>query len=75
MFSYIDSAGNATKPFLMPQKDPDYYTSLLYNFNRPVFIKDKVKISANKLSKAAYGEILKVDFDPDVDMDELEVES
>ncbi|MFC2138721.1 hypothetical protein ACFLTE_11150 [Bacteroidota bacterium] len=71
MFSYIDSTGKASKPFLLPQKDPDYYTHLSLNYNRPVFIKDKVKISANKLSKAAYSNIQNVQFDENVDIDAL----
>ena len=71
MFSYIDSLGNASKPFLLPQKDPDHYTYLSLNYNRPVFIKDKVKISAHKLSKAAYSGIQSVSFDPEIDIDAL----
>ena len=70
-FSYMDSTGSASKPFLLPQKDPDYYTTHVLNFNRPVFIKDKVGISADKLSKAAYSDKKDVTFDPEVDIDAL----
>ncbi len=70
-FSYLDSTGTASKPFLLPQKDPDYYDAHVYNFNRPVFIKDKVSVSADKLTKAAYAAKKDVAFDPEVDVDAL----
>lgn len=46
---YIDENGKAGKPFLLPQKDPDYYTYSLFSFNIPELIKDKVKIPAYDL--------------------------
>ncbi len=70
-FSYLDSTGTASKPFLLPQRDPDYYQAHFLNFNRPVFIKDKVTISADRLTKAAYAGKKDVTFDPDVDIDAL----
>lgn len=70
-FSHIDSAGNASKPFVLPQKDPDFYSRYTLNFNRPVFIKDKVGVSINRLVKAAYSKKVEVEFDPDVEIDAL----
>ncbi len=70
-FSYIDDEGNAHKPFLLPQKDPAFYGTFIYNFNRPVFVKGKVEINAKRLTKTAYSKIQKVNFDPDVDIDAL----
>jgi Tol biopolymer transport system component len=70
-FSYMDSTGRASKPFLLPQRDPDYYVTNVLNFNRPVFIKDKVRISADKLAKAAYSVKKDATFDPGVDIDAL----
>jgi hypothetical protein len=67
----VDSAGSVSKPFLLPQKDPDYYDAHVFNFNRPVFIKDKVSVGADKLTKAAYAQKKNVVFDPDVDVDAL----
>lgn len=46
---YIDENGKAGKPFLLPQKDPDYYTYSLFSFNIPELIKDKVEIPAYDL--------------------------
>jgi hypothetical protein len=70
-FSYIDENGKASKPFILPQKDPEYYSSLMLNFNRPVFIKGEVTVSAAKLSEAAFGKAVDVKFDPRVDVDAL----
>jgi hypothetical protein len=70
-FTYIDSNGNASKPFILPQKDPDFYSTYTLNYNRPVFVKGEVKVSANKLSQAAYKKAIDVHFDPSVDVDAL----
>ena len=38
-FSSIDEKGKATKPFLLPQRNPKrYYHRTLYSFNTPDFI-------------------------------------
>ena len=70
-FSYIDKTGNVYNPVLLPQKDPAFYESFIYNYNRPVFIKDKIDIDSYKLTKVAYSQIIKADFDPEVDIDAL----
>lgn len=44
-FAYIDTAGNTYKPFIMPQKNPTAYSTLLQSFNMPVLIKEPVLIS------------------------------
>lgn len=41
---HVDEDGNASKPFLLPQKNPGkYYSSSLYSFNCPDFTSRKVK--------------------------------
>ena len=67
----LDKEGNVYKPVLLPQRDPSFYSTSIYNFNRPVFIKEKVRLSTNKLTKAAYSNIVEVNFDPEVDIDAL----
>jgi len=43
----IDENGRATKPFLLPQKDPmRYYGATLYSFNTPDFTSEKVKFDS-----------------------------
>lgn len=42
-FAQIDENGNASKPFLLPQKNPyEYYHNTLFTFNVPDFTKEKV---------------------------------
>ncbi|MCQ2229199.1 MAG: hypothetical protein MJZ13_05595 [Bacteroidales bacterium] len=51
----IDENGQATKPFLLPQKNPlEYYENTLFSFNTPDFTKKRVSFD----SKTAYKEIL-----------------
>ena len=53
--SCIDENGKATKPFMLPQKNPrHYYERLMYSYNVPDFTKTKVEID----SKAAANAIL-----------------
>jgi hypothetical protein len=51
--SYIDSQGNARKPFLIPQKNPAFYKSFLRAMNVPEFITGPVRISKRKLGNTA----------------------
>lgn len=37
LYGQIDENGNASKPFLLPQKDPDFYHKTLFTFNVPDF--------------------------------------
>jgi hypothetical protein len=52
-FAHIDSAGQPSKPFLLPQKNPDHYDDLLYSFNLPELITGEVKVSPYALRHAA----------------------
>jgi Tol biopolymer transport system component len=48
----IDEKGRATKPFLLPQRNPKkYYGESLYSFNTPDFTKEKVMFDAHAASK------------------------
>lgn len=44
-FSYLDDNGKATKPFVLPQEDPDFYNSFIKNYNIPELIKGEVPVS------------------------------
>lgn len=48
---YIDKNGQVSKPFLLPQRDPDYYLCSLFSFNIPEFVKDKIETSSYDLVK------------------------
>lgn len=49
--TYIDERGQAAKPVLLPQKDPDFYHHLMKSYNIPEFITGKVKVSSRKMGK------------------------
>ena len=53
-FSYIDEAGNAHKPFLLPQRNPrKYYDSRMYAYNIPEFVSGKVKVTGSEIADFA----------------------
>jgi hypothetical protein len=52
-FAHIDSSGKASKPFLLPQKNPDAYDYLLYSFNLPELVAGEVELSPYTLQHAA----------------------
>lgn len=51
--SSIDENGKATKPFLLPQRNPrKFYDELMYSYNVPDFTKTKVEIASRETAKA-----------------------
>ncbi|MDR1102692.1 MAG: hypothetical protein LBL42_02940 [Tannerella sp.] len=51
-FVYINGNGEAAKPFLLPQKEPEtYYQSLLKSYNIPEFITGKVRNRAYRMMR------------------------
>ncbi len=55
-FSYIDTSGNTSKPFVLPQEDPLFYETFLEVFNVPEFTKQPIHVSPRVLAKAAFSE-------------------
>ena len=54
-FASIDATGRATKPFMLPQRNPkEYYRRLMYSYNTPDFTSKMVNIDKD----AAYREIV-----------------
>lgn len=49
---HIDSAGNAGKPFVVPQRDPAFYDSFVKCFNVPEFAIEKVRFTERQLFSA-----------------------
>jgi Tol biopolymer transport system component len=70
-FSHIDSLGNASKPFLLPQKDPTFYDTFIMNYNVPEMIDGPVAVSRWQLTQTAYQDPIQAKFDPTVDVDAL----
>jgi hypothetical protein len=50
-FSFIDEKGNASKAFIMPQKDPEFYDSCVETFSLPELIKSPVKVDYKELGR------------------------
>ena len=50
-FSYIDGNGDAHKPFILPQKDPEFYDSFYRIYNVPELITDPIKIDNKTLGR------------------------
>ena len=49
-FSHFDGKGNFTKPFLLPQEDPEHNMARLNAYNIPEFIKAKEKVDKDKMA-------------------------
>jgi Tol biopolymer transport system component len=48
--AYLKSDGTFTKPFAVPQKDPEYTRKFMYSFNIPEFTVEPVRVSARVLA-------------------------
>jgi hypothetical protein len=70
-FSYFDENGNAHKPFVLPQKDPEFYNTYLKNYNVPELVSERININKWKLTKAVRSKAVDATFDPSVNIDAL----
>jgi dipeptidyl aminopeptidase/acylaminoacyl peptidase len=55
-FAHMDKDGNATKPFELPQADPDYHRQFLRCYNIPEFMLGPVTISPQTFADVLKGE-------------------
>jgi Tol biopolymer transport system component len=51
--SYVSNDGEVHKPFVLPQRDPAYYDSLLETYSVPELITGKIKVRKSLLGRAA----------------------
>jgi hypothetical protein len=51
-FSYFDAAGHAHKPFVLPQRDPDFYESFLKTYNVPELVSQPVPFGPRDFARA-----------------------
>ncbi len=51
--AYIEENGNSCKPFILPQKDPEFYQRFLKSFNVPEFSTIKIYIDPGKIRRTA----------------------
>ena len=53
---HISRDGILSKPFILPQKSPDYYMTDHRNFSRPELIRNRVDLNFRQLSKIIYSD-------------------
>jgi len=51
-FAYMDAGGHASKPFVLPQKDPHFYEYFIKTYNIPELITGTVKSDPKELGRA-----------------------
>uniref|UniRef100_UPI0032165AB2 TolB family protein n=1 Tax=uncultured Draconibacterium sp. TaxID=1573823 RepID=UPI0032165AB2 len=51
--SYINKNGNASKPFVLPQKDPEFYKAFIKTFNIPEFAQAEINFNPETIREAA----------------------
>jgi hypothetical protein len=49
-FAYFDTTGKAHKPFLLPQKNPEFYGTFLKSYNVPELVTSKVLLTPRDFS-------------------------
>jgi len=57
--AHIDAQGHGTKPFELPQADPDYHRQFLKSYNIPEFMRGPVKMTPQQ-----FADVLKTDGEP-----------
>jgi hypothetical protein len=70
---HVDENGRVSKPFLLPQEDPDYYDSVRETFNVPEFVTGPVQTLWQALSRAALdnGSMIRANLDEKVQVDQV----
>lgn len=66
-FCYFDADGNPSKPFVLPQKNPEFYDSFLINYNIPELITGAVEPSPFDLRELILSGAKPVSLDDAVD--------
>lgn len=52
-FSYFDSSGLAHKPFILPQRKPEFYLNYLRSYSLPSLVTSRVELNPRKLTKVS----------------------
>lgn len=50
-FSYFDTLGRAHKPFILPQRNTEFYLNLMKSYNLPELVTSEVELNPRKLLK------------------------
>jgi hypothetical protein len=75
-FCHIDTNGNASKPFVLPQEDPEFYSTDLLVYNVPEFVNAKFTVSQDILAGASRNlkDEIQAGLDPDIEVKETHTE-
>ncbi len=75
-FCHIDTNGNASKPFVLPQEDPEFYSTDLLVYNVPEFVNTKVTVSQDILAGVSENleDEIQAQLDPDIEVKEKDTE-
>lgn len=52
-FAWVDRSGKVHKPFLLPQKDPGYYSWLMKSYNIPELIRGPITVGPREIAEKA----------------------
>lgn len=66
-FSYLDESGKASKPFVLPQENPDFYNTFIKNYNIPELITGEVVVSPQALRDKVLENTIQAKIDLSVD--------
>ncbi len=62
-FAVIDENGETSKPFMLPQKDPDFYDDFMQSFNVPELVKGRIETNGRQMLKIIGSEAKSVTFE------------
>jgi Tol biopolymer transport system component len=62
-FAWIGDNGETTKPFMLPQENPDFYDYCLHSFNVPELVTGKVTADGRKMLRTIGSEAKSVTFE------------
>ena len=71
-FCHVNADGSVENPFVLPQKDPEFYKDYVLNFNRPEFVRSRIDITPRQIRDLiTKNPATPVSFDADVEIDAL----
>jgi hypothetical protein len=65
-FSYLDSTGKMHKPFILPQRNPEFYFNSMSSFNLPELTTNKTELSISDLRKLTNSKATQVIFNKQI---------
>ena len=66
-FSYLDESGKASKPFVLPQENPEFYDTFIKNYNIPELITGEVTVSPLDIRDKVLEDAIPAKIDASVD--------